>query len=94
MITGASDHDGKVFDLIRPELANNVLYGDKAYLRSDAEKVRQTQKLTVLTPVKKHKGQLARPTVTAICTVTDNSDQVILLFMSPLKLYYLIIESL
>ena len=56
-VTGASDHDGKIFDQIRPQLHNNELYGDKAYQRSDAEAVRHTQNLTVLTPVKKQKGQ-------------------------------------
>ena len=54
-VTGASDHDGKVFDQIRPQLHNNELYGDKAYQRPDAEEVRQAQNLTVLTPVKKTK---------------------------------------
>ena len=56
-VTGASAHDGKVFDQIRPELANNVLYGDKAYQRPDADEAREVQNLTVLTPVKKQKGQ-------------------------------------
>jgi len=56
-VTGASHHDGKVFDQIRPELTNNELYGDKAYQRPDAKDVRKTQNLTVLTPVKKQKGQ-------------------------------------
>jgi hypothetical protein len=56
-VTGASDHDGKIFDQIRPQLHNNELYGDKAYQRPDAEDVRQAQNLTVLTPVKKQKGQ-------------------------------------
>lgn len=56
-VTEASHHDGKIFEQIRPELANNELYGDKAYLRSDAEDVRNTQNLTVLTPIKKQKGQ-------------------------------------
>lgn len=56
-VTGASHHDGKIFEQIRPELANNELYGDKAYQRSDAEDVRNTQNLTVLTPIKKQKGQ-------------------------------------
>ncbi|MDO9140541.1 MAG: transposase [Methylobacter sp.] len=55
--TGASCHDGTVFDQIRPELTHNELYGDKAYHRSDAKDVRETQNLTVLTPVKKQKGQ-------------------------------------
>ena len=40
-ITGASHHDGKIFDQIRPVLHNNYLYGDKAYLRSDAKQVMQ-----------------------------------------------------
>ena len=56
-VTGASSHDGKVFDQIRPLLTNNELYADKAYQRPDAEAVEATQGLTVLTPVKKEKGQ-------------------------------------
>lgn len=56
-VTGASEHDGKVFDYIRPILANNVLYGDKAYQRPDAGEVQRDQSLSVLTPVKKQKGQ-------------------------------------
>ena len=56
-VTGASSHDGQIFDQIRPVLANNELYGDKAYQRSDADEVRATQNLTVWTPVKKQKGQ-------------------------------------
>ena len=54
-VTGTSDHDGKLFDQIRPQLHHNELYGDKAYQRPDAEEVRQAQNLTVLTPVKKTK---------------------------------------
>jgi hypothetical protein len=56
-VTGAHAHDGKIFDRIRPALTNNVLYGDKAYQRPDAEEIHRTQNLTVLTPVKKQKGQ-------------------------------------
>jgi hypothetical protein len=56
-VTGASDHDSKIFDQIRPQLHNNELYGDKAYQRPDAEYIRRAQNLTVLTPVKKQKGQ-------------------------------------
>jgi hypothetical protein len=56
-VTGASDHDGKIFDQIRPYLHNNEVYGDKAYQRPDAMEVRHAQNLTVLTPVKKQKGQ-------------------------------------
>jgi hypothetical protein len=44
----ASEHDGKVFDQIRPHLHDNVLYGDKAYQRPDAIEVKQSQNLTVL----------------------------------------------
>ncbi|SDW01334.1 hypothetical protein [Nitrosomonas communis] len=55
-VTGASDHDGKIFDQIRPQLHHNELYGDKAYQRPDAEEVRQAQNLTVLTLVKNKKG--------------------------------------
>lgn len=54
-VTGASAHDGKVLDQIRPYLHDQGLYGDKAYQRPDAEAVRQAQNLTVLTPVKKTK---------------------------------------
>lgn len=56
-VTGASAHDGKVLDQIRPYLHDRELYGDKAYRRPDAEAVRQAQNLTVLTPVKKQQGQ-------------------------------------
>ncbi|SFL94407.1 transposase [Nitrosomonas communis] len=56
-VTGASDHDGKIFDQIQPQLHNNELYGDKAYQRPDAECIRRAQNLTVMTPVKKQKGQ-------------------------------------
>jgi hypothetical protein len=55
-VTGASEHEGKVFDQIRPYLHNNKRYGDKAYQRPDAMAVRQAQNLTVFTPVKKQKG--------------------------------------
>lgn len=57
LVTAANEHDGKVFDQIRPDLHDNELYGDKAYQRPDADEVRQNQNLTVLTPVKKQKGQ-------------------------------------
>jgi hypothetical protein len=57
-VTSASDHDGRIFDQIRPQLHNNELYDDKAYQPPDAEEVRQAENLTVLTPVKKQKGQL------------------------------------
>ena len=57
VVTGASHRDGKIVDQIRPVLHNNYLYGDKAYLRSDAKQVIEDQNLVVLTPVKKQKGQ-------------------------------------
>jgi hypothetical protein len=53
---GASIHDGKVLDQIRPYVHDQDLYGDKAYQRPDADAVRQTQNLTILTPVKKQKS--------------------------------------
>lgn len=56
-VTGASEHDGKVFDQIRPQLHHNELYGDKAYQRPDAEEIGKAQNLGVLTPVKKQQGQ-------------------------------------
>ena len=46
-----------MFDQIRPLLTNNELYADKAYLRPDPKIVKAEQGLTVLTPVKKEKGQ-------------------------------------
>lgn len=54
----ASEHDGKVFDLIRPVLQQEEVFGDKAYQRPDADEVEQRQQLKVLTPVKKKKGQV------------------------------------
>ena len=56
-VTAANCHDGTIVDQIRSELYNNALYGDKAYQRSDAKEVENAQNLTVLTPVKKQKGQ-------------------------------------
>lgn len=56
-VTGASSHDGEIFEQIRPELFDNELYGDKAYQRPDAEDVFTFQNLSVLTPVMKKKGQ-------------------------------------
>lgn len=57
-VTGASEHDGKVFEQIRPYLHHHELYGDKAYQRPDARDVRHAQNLIVLTPVKKQKELL------------------------------------
>ena len=51
-VKGASHHDGKIFEQIRPELANNELYGDKAYRRPDAKEVSKIQNLTVFTSIK------------------------------------------
>jgi hypothetical protein len=59
-VTGASAHDGKVLDQIRPYFICTIMNGMAVKLISgpmDAEAVRQAQNLTVLTPVKKHKGQ-------------------------------------
>jgi hypothetical protein len=56
-ITPASYHDGKVFDPIRPQLAGEDVYGDKAYQRSDAQEIQKRIGLQVFTPVKKKKGQ-------------------------------------
>ena len=42
---------------LRPELHDEDVYGDKAYHRPDSKCVERDQKLTVLTPVKKKKGQ-------------------------------------
>ncbi|MDD5462563.1 MAG: transposase [Methylococcales bacterium] len=54
--TGASAHDGKVLDQIRPCLHNQELYGDKDYQRPDAKAIRQAQNLTVLSRLKNKKG--------------------------------------
>lgn len=54
----ASEHDGKVFDLIRPVLKQETVFGDKAYQRPDAAMVEQQQQLSVLTPIRKKKGQV------------------------------------
>lgn len=42
---------------IRPVLHNEEVFGDKAYQRPDAARIKQEQQLKVLTPVKKKKGQ-------------------------------------
>ena len=36
-LTGASDHDSKVFEQIRPYLHHHELYADKAYQLPDAK---------------------------------------------------------
>jgi len=54
---GAADHDGKVFDQIRPEMSGETVFGDKAYARPDAEEAKEKYSVSVLTPVKKKKGQ-------------------------------------
>lgn len=56
-IYGAGTHDGKVFDEIKSELSGEILFGDKAYIRPDRAETRENLALTVLTPVKKQKGQ-------------------------------------
>jgi hypothetical protein len=61
-VTGACDHDDRIFDQIRPQLHHNELYGDKTYQRPNAREVRQAQNLTVLTLVKKQKDNIiAKP---------------------------------
>jgi len=49
-----------VFDHVRPLLTNHELYADKAYQCPDAQSIEAVQELTVLTPVKKEKGQCYR----------------------------------
>ena len=56
-VAPASYSDGKVFDQVAPELTGEEAYGDKAYIRPDAKNMMYKQSLTVLTPVKKKKGQ-------------------------------------
>ena len=57
LVAPASRNDGKVFEQILPQLFDEVIFGDKAYQISDAKEYQQKQNLTVLTPVKKKKGQ-------------------------------------
>jgi len=56
-LTGASHNDGKIFEQIRPELSHEEIIGDKAYKLPDEKEIEEKQSLTVLTPVKKQKGQ-------------------------------------
>ena len=56
-VTPASYNDGKVFDQISPEIFNEEIFGDKAYQRPNANEIEEKQGVTVLTPVKKKKGQ-------------------------------------
>ena len=53
----AARQDAPVFQQILPMLANNQLFGDMAYQRSDAIKIESQQNLRILTPIKKTKGQ-------------------------------------
>lgn len=55
-VTGASHHEGKIFEQIRPVLFGKELYADKAYILPDARDIATKQGLTVYTPVKKTKG--------------------------------------
>lgn len=54
---GAADHDGKIFDQMRPVMCGETVFGDKAYIRPDAKQAAQEYSLKVLTPIKKEKGQ-------------------------------------
>jgi hypothetical protein len=56
-VTGASHHDGQIFEHLRPYLHDNELFGDKAYQRPDAQQVKDKQGLVVRTPIKKRPGQ-------------------------------------
>lgn len=57
-LTDAGMHDRKAFELILPAIPANMLecYADKAY-QVEAEAIHQEQHVTLLTPVKKEKGQ-------------------------------------
>ena len=54
---GAADHDGKVFDQVRPEMQGETIFGDKAYKRPDETAAAKEYDVSVLTPIKKQKGQ-------------------------------------
>jgi hypothetical protein len=53
-ITNAGMHDNKAFEQIASELSHETVYADKAYSDSFAD---ETTSFTLLTPVKKEKGQ-------------------------------------
>ena len=55
----ANKQDGPVFDQIRPILRDNLLFGDKAYKRSDEGKVELEQELMVLTSTKNKEGNIS-----------------------------------
>ncbi len=57
-LTDAGMHDRKAFEQILPALPENMseCYADKAY-QVEAEAIHQEQHVTLLTPVKKQKGQ-------------------------------------
>ena len=65
-LTDAGMHDRKAFEQILPELTHKMIecYADKAY-QVEAEAIHQEQHVTLLTPVKKQKGQ----------AVLDTADQ-------------------
>ena len=56
-LTDAAANDGKIFEQIRPYIKDEEIFGDKAYKLPDAKEFEEKQNLTVLTPVKKAKGQ-------------------------------------
>lgn len=58
-LTDAGMHDRKAFEQILPALPENMseCYADKAY-QVEAEAIHQEQHVTLLTPVKKQKGQI------------------------------------
>jgi len=56
-VAPASHPDGKVFDLLRPVLGGEEVYGDKAYQATDAVQPPCDPAMTMRTPVKKQKGQ-------------------------------------
>jgi hypothetical protein len=64
LITGAGLHDRKAFEQIIPFLPENMkeCYADKAYQVED-EPVHQETHVTLMTPVKKQKGQIFLDTV-------------------------------
>lgn len=57
----ACRQDGPVFDQMKGLIGDNLLFGDQAYKRPDAEKTEQKQDLKVLTPVTKKPGKELEP---------------------------------
>jgi hypothetical protein len=58
IVDTAGRQDGPIFsELLRPNMHNNLAFGDQAYRRPDEKRIEQEQDLKVLTPIQKQPGQ-------------------------------------